>query len=566
MADVFISYKHEDRARVKPLVDALAAAGLSVWWDVGIEGGAIWRQSIQTALDSAKCVIVIWSRLSVGPSGEFVHDEASLAKRRGVYLPVTIDDVVPPLGFGQVQVLPLWAWKAKRGEAPFAAVLDAARALVGGEARPPAKAEAAAQTFVARDAGGPERPTIAVLPFGFPPGDQDQAYFAEAVAEDIISGLARSKLLTVMPRQSSLTFDAHGLSTDRICADLDVEYIVQGQVRRMGATVRVSAHLINGLDQKTVWSDRYDRSIDDLFAVQDEITAAIVSTIEPALLTHEEARVLRAPTRTMAHWDLFVRGRWHFWRSTIIDSGKAQELLTQALALKPDDAQTLSLLAHCCLVDVWAGVAPNPRQSIAEAHRHALKAVHLDGSDAFAHFTLGVVLSTMGRPDQDMAEQRRALELNPNMPAASGEMGRLLAFGGQVDEALNCCDRAIGASPNDPHVWLWLLSKAIACFIAKRHLEAATHAADACARRPDYFFLHYLQAACAAAAGRLAEAHIAMDEGMRLMPRYSMTALKLGHPFVNPGDLTRYVEALKAAGWVDSSAPESVSSSKSEVE
>jgi len=402
---------------------------------------------------------------------------------------------------------------------------------------------------VERPSRAPDRPTIAVLSFGFPPGDQEQAYFAEGVAEDIIAGLARSKLLTVIPRQSSLTFDARELNTERICAELGVDYLVQGQIRRTHGAVRVSAHLVNGSDDKTVWSARYDRPIDDLFAVQDEITAAVVGTIEPALLGHEEARSLRSPRSSLAHWDLLMRGRWHFWRSTPEDSRKAQALFTQALALNPADTQALSLMAHCWLVEVWAGTAPDPGQSIAEAHRCALRAVRLDGSDAFAHFTLGVVLSTMGQADQDMAEQRRALELNPNTPAAQGEMGRLFAFAGRVEDATSCCDQAIRASPNDPHVWLWLFSKAIACFVAERYAEAAIHAADACARRADYFFLHFLQAACAAAAGRGAEARNAVARGQALMPRYSLRALALGHPFVDPDHLARYVAALESAGW-----------------
>lgn len=124
-----------------------------------------------------------------------------------------------------------------------------------------------------------------------------------------------------------------------------------------------------------------------------------------------------------------------------------------------------------------------------------------------------------------------------------------------MEDATSCCDRAIRASPNDPHVWLWLFSKAIACFIAERYAEAATHAADACARRPDYFFLHFLQAACAAAAGRDAESQKAVAQGQTLMPQYSLRALALGHPFVNPGHLARYIAALESAGWIAADEP-----------
>jgi len=546
MADVFVSYKHEDRARVRPLVNALTAEGLSVWWDVGIEGGAAWRRSIQDELDAAKCVIVVWSRLSAGRDGDFVHDEASLAKRRGAYLPVSIDGAEPPLGFGQVQVLPLQGWKGRRRDPAFLAVLTAARAIVNGEA-PGARGDHPSPAPALAEAHG--KPKVGVLAFTSPPGDPDEACFAEAIAEDIIMALAKSRLLAVTPRQSSLTYDAAGLTTERICDDLGVEYIVQGHVRRLGPVVRVSVELVNGGENRTIWSGHYDRPLADLFSVQDEITAAIVSTLEPAILDHEEEHALRFPARDMAHWDLFIRGRWHFWRSTVEDSHKAKEFLAKALEFNPNDAPTLSLLAHCCLVDVWAGVARDPRALIAEAHHHALKAVSLDGADPFAHFTLGVVLSLMARGDQAMAEQRRALELNPYLAAAAGELGRLYAFAGRVDEALKLSDRAIGASPNDPHVSLWFRNKAIACFIADRYDEAATHAADACAHRPDYFFLHYLLAACAAAAGHTEDARIALDEGLRQMPRYTLEALKLGHPFVRESDQDRYVEALRAAGW-----------------
>ncbi|MDQ2859661.1 MAG: toll/interleukin-1 receptor domain-containing protein, partial [Pseudomonadota bacterium] len=161
MVDVFISYKREDRARVQPLVDALTAEGLSVWWDVGLQGGAAWRQGIETALDGAKCVIVAWSALSIGAAGEFVHDEASRARGRGVYLPVRIDPVDPPLGFGQVHALSLIGWKGRRRDPLFQQVLVAARALVAGVGPAAAVPQAAAEAPSQGD--GQERPSIAVL-------------------------------------------------------------------------------------------------------------------------------------------------------------------------------------------------------------------------------------------------------------------------------------------------------------------------------------------------------------------------------------------------------------------
>ena len=136
MADVFVSYKAEDRARVKPLVEALAAEGLTVWWDAQIAGGEAWRARIAQELEQAACVIVVWSEGSVGAAGHFVQDEASLAQRRGVLLPVAVDAVAPPLGFGQHQALSLAGWTGSRQDPRFADVLAATRAIIAGGPRP----------------------------------------------------------------------------------------------------------------------------------------------------------------------------------------------------------------------------------------------------------------------------------------------------------------------------------------------------------------------------------------------------------------------------------------------
>jgi serine/threonine-protein kinase len=136
MSDVFVSYKAEDRARVRPLVEALEAEGLSVWWDAHIGGGDEWRDSIQQHLDESKCVIVVWSRRSIGPQGHFVRDEATRAQRRHAYLPVRVDNVDPPLGFGEIQAIPIVRWKGDRSDPRYQAVLAAARAIVSGAPRP----------------------------------------------------------------------------------------------------------------------------------------------------------------------------------------------------------------------------------------------------------------------------------------------------------------------------------------------------------------------------------------------------------------------------------------------
>jgi TolB-like protein/tetratricopeptide (TPR) repeat protein len=411
----------------------------------------------------------------------------------------------------------------------------------------------------ARPAGN-ARPRLVVLEFTHAPGDEEQAWFAEALADELTAGLSKSPLLSVTPRQALLHSDVAGHPAGAICARLGVDYVLDGKVRSLGGTVRVSVDLIQGADETSAWSARYDRPMADLFAMLSEITTSIIGTVEPAVLEREEVRALKAPEHSLQFWRLLVQGRRHFWRSTAEDVRKAETLLEQALAIEPTDVSALAILAHCKLFDVWVGTASDPSAAVAEAHRVALRAISAGGSDAFAHYTLGVVLSMMGRLTEAKAEQRRALELNPYLAAASGEMGRLLAFDGQPQEAIAYSERAIAASPNDPHTWLWFRSKAIARFVAGEYDAAARDAADACARGPERFPLHFLLAACYAAGGRMTEARRALEDGERLArdragpgrsnaTGYSLEALKIGHPFVQTAHLERLVKALQKSGW-----------------
>jgi len=420
-------------------------------------------------------------------------------------------------------------------------------ALAGGPALVVASPASPEPAKAATPAGG-DKPSIAVLLFRHPPGDVDQTYFAEGMADDIIAGLARSRMMRVISRQSSLAYPADGATTARTCADLGVRYLVRGQIRRMGPAMRVTVDLVDGDQDETIWSGRYDRPLADLFSVQDEITAAIVATIEPALLEREEVHAIR-DNRSLQHWDLLMRGRHHFWRASLDDLAKAHDLLNQALAIAPEDAPTLALLAMTELGEVWAGTRRDVIEMLRRSYDYAIRAVAADARDSGAHHALGIVLSFMGQVEQADAEQRLSLELNPASAQARGELGRLLAFRGATDEALACADEAIRLSPTDPHVWLWHRSKAIACFCGGRYDDAVVHALDACARRPDYFFLHFLVAACQAAAGNIAAARGACAQGLLMHPRYSMRALVIGHPFSRPEDLENYTSALRAAGW-----------------
>jgi TolB-like protein len=423
---------------------------------------------------------------------------------------------------------------------------DAIATIPGRGYRFTARIDDATPALVA-DSGA--RPSIAVLPFANLSGDTDQEYFADGLAEDIIASLARSSWLFVIARNSSFTYRQSKLSFAAICRELGVRYLVAGSVRRAGDKLRVSAELVDGAKGETAWADRFDRGLHDLFAVQDEISSTIAGTIEPVFLRREESRAVNHEPRNLQHWDLLMRARWNFWRSTGPHNNEARRLLKHALQIKPGDSASLALLAFTCMADAWRGRTDDPEAMIREANQLALDAVRNDDQDSYAHFTLGTALSCVGKFELAMAEQQRALDLYPNFAAAAGELGRLYAFSGRYDDAVEQVRRATQCSPSDPHLSLWLRSEAIACFISGRHDQAVQHAAAAVSKRPDWFFNHHLLAACLAAAGDLRRAQEAMAEARRQMPNYSLLTLKVGHPFVDPVQLERFVGALRLAGW-----------------
>ena len=299
--DVFLSYKAEDRARLKPLVEALEAEGFTIWWDAQIGGGTNWHEDIEQHLDAAKCVLVAWSKRSVGHDGHFVRDEARRAQRRDVYVPVCLDPVDPPLGFGEIQALPLKGWKGDRGNARFQAVADAVRttsqaslssirtSISASQWRRAAITSGAVAAVSIAGVGAWEllRPSaasasIAVLPFANLSADPAQAYFADGIADEIRSALGRvGGLLTVIGSASSQAVRHDDAKT--AARKLDVANILTGNVRQSPSTIRITAELIDGRTGADRWSQDYDRSPGDAIEIQSDIAANVAQALSVAL-------------------------------------------------------------------------------------------------------------------------------------------------------------------------------------------------------------------------------------------------------------------------------------------
>lgn len=390
--------------------------------------------------------------------------------------------------------------------------------------------------------------SIAVLPFVNLSNDPEQEYFSDGLAEDIISKLSRSPWLYVIARNSSFTYRGPERTASTVCSDLGVRYVVSGSVRRSGNTLRISTELIDGHRNETLWSQRYDRSLDDLFEVQNAISTSIVSAIEPVYLRREESLTKTLAAPDMRSWEWLMRARWHFWRTSREHIGHAQRCATNALEISPDDCASLCLLAFTHMSRVWAGWAENPKDEILAATRLALRAVRQQDTDANAHFTLGSALSLTGDYAQAIAELEYALSLYPEFASAAGELGRLLAFTGRTQEATEYVLQAIDASPHDPHLSLWIRTRAIACYIDGDYANAVRYAVQAIAKRPDWFFNYYLSAACHVAAGDIVAAQRNIDQAKVFGP-YPMHAMRHGHPFADGRMMDGFVSHLRKAGW-----------------
>src|SRR5438552_1807697 len=323
--DVFLSYKAEDRARLVPLVRALEAEGFTVWWDAHIGGGTNWHEEIEQHLDAAKCVVVAWTKRSVSPEGRFVRDEARRAQRRGAYVPVRLDPVEPPLGFGEIQALSLQGWKGDRSDSRFRAVVDAVRRRVSGEpvssshvhlpqprlsrrgviagSAAVAVAAAAAGSFLLRPAGTNEK-RIAVLPFANLSGAEDQVYFAEGIAEELRSALSRLGLQVIGRASSDAVKD---LDTKVAAAKLGVANILTGSVRRSLQTVRINAQLVGGSDGVEHWAESYDRVPGDEIKIQTDIAANVAQALSIVLGQAGKAALLLGGTADSGAHDLFLR-------------------------------------------------------------------------------------------------------------------------------------------------------------------------------------------------------------------------------------------------------------------
>ncbi len=394
----------------------------------------------------------------------------------------------------------------------------------------------------------PDKPSIAVLPFANLSGDPEQEYFADGIAEDIITALSRFRWFFVIARNSSFTYKGKTVDVKDVAQDLGVRYVLEGSVRKAGNRVRITAQLIDAPTGHHVWAERYDRDLNDIFAVQDEITESIVTSVGPEFLSAEMQRAQRKDVRSLDAWDYVMRAALHHSRYSKEDVAEAQRLLRKAIELDPLNAGGFCLLAFTHLMQVQFGWSESADQSIQEAAKAAQSAVAIDDRDAWAHTALGLVDLISRRYDDAIRRLERAIDLNVNLANAYGGLGQALALAGEYEAAVIQINKAVRLSPHDPFIVYWFGHLGLAAFVDERYEDACEWGLKAVQENPRFPGGHRLLAASYGQLGRRKEAAIELKELLLLMPGMTPDDVRKQVPFRKPRDMERYIDGLRKAG------------------
>ncbi len=392
-----------------------------------------------------------------------------------------------------------------------------------------------------------DRPAIAVLPFTNMTGDPAQDYFSDGISEDVITALSKLRWFFVIARNSSFIYKGNAVHMKQLAEELGVGYVVEGSVRRSGDRVRITAQLNDVGTGSHIWAERYDRSLADVFAVQDEITEAIVAAIEPKLYVAENFRAGRKPPGSMDAWDLVMRALSHYWRVTRQDNVVAQALLEKATAIDPNYGQALGLLAasHTFSAHMgWSDIAI----AAPIAERAAKAAIMADSQDPWAHFALGTVNMFARRFDDSLAEFESALRLNPSFAPAQGYYGLALSYCGRWQEAEIAAQRALRLSPHDPFSAIYYGIASYAQFVGRHYEEAMRLAREGIRQRTDFVGAHRVLTAAAGMTGEVEIAKGALAELRRAQPNISLAWIAAHMPIQHDADREHYLEGFRRAG------------------
>ena len=392
------------------------------------------------------------------------------------------------------------------------------------------------------------RPAIAVLAFDNLGGDPEQEFLADGIAEDILTRLAMWRWLPVIARNSSFTYKGQSVDIKKIGLELGARYILEGSVRKAGNRVRVTGQLIDSESGHHVWAERYDREIDDIFALQDEITEAVVVALEPAVGRAEMQRAQRKTPTDLSAWDLYQRGMSEMTKATHDGLKSARDLFQRSARRDPNFAPPLGSHAVADFIDNTLGFSADAAGMVAAAESAAQRAVSLDDLEPLAHAGLAYASFMSGKHQTAVAAGRRAIELNPSSAIGHHSLAAALYGNGMHDEAIDSARTAIRVSPNDPCLFLFLGVLSASFYMRHDYADAVETAGHGVERFPWYASTLRWQMMALAQLNRDDEAQELLSRFLDLAPQYNLRTARHSYAFHRQVDLDHFLDGLRKAG------------------
>jgi len=392
----------------------------------------------------------------------------------------------------------------------------------------------------------PDQPSIAVLPFDNMSGDPEQDYLADGISENIISALSRIPRLFVIARNSTFTYKGKPVKVQQVSEELGVRYVLEGSVQRSGNRLRVTAQLVDAIKGNHLWSEKYDRKLEDIFAVQDEVTKEIIAALNVELTQGEQARAAAKGTDNLEAYLKFMQAQENVYRHTIESNALAQQLAQEALTLDPTYAPASRVLGITHMHDILLGRSKSPKESLGKAIKLVKKAIELDDQDGESHASLGFLLVMIRQYDKAVAEVERGVALQPNVADIYGWAGIIYRYVGRWEDAVTAYEKAIRLNPIPPDFYLQGLGLAYGW--TGRYEEGITELRKAIHNEPDSPYSRLFAAAVYSMAGQDEEARTEANEVLRLNPKFSLEKWGRSLKYKNQADQDRLMSALSRAG------------------
>jgi adenylate cyclase len=437
MSEIFISYARSTAAKAEQIAEALRGLGYTVWRDDELPAHRSYAEVIEEHLEAAKAVVVVWSADAV--KSEWVQSEADRARTEHKLVQLSVDGARLPMPFDRIQCADLAGWSGDAGAPGWRKVTGSVAALVRGEAAPVGAPGL-------KPAPEAHRASICVLPFANMSDDPQQEYFSDGISEDIITDLSKVSALSVVARNTAFTFKGQNVDIPEVATRLNVSHVLEGSVRKAGGRVRITAQLIDGLAGDHVWAERYDRDLDDIFALQDEISQAIVRALKLKLLPEEKKAIEKRGTSSAEAYDLYLRARQYR------EAGNADRVLQQAIVrfceravgIDPNYAQAWTLLG------ATQGTLFHILGQTGDAGAAAIeRALALDPELGEAHALKARELDRKGRHREAFAELERALRLDPESVDVNYRAGAIYFDNRRFADAARYFERAAALSESD---------------------------------------------------------------------------------------------------------------------